>query len=64
MKILIETGNYNLQVDVQTGMTTQDIEVKRKQMEEEILSQIRNNQQILQDSKISWDVKVMKTRIL
>jgi hypothetical protein len=64
LKILIETGNYNLQVDVPAGMTTQDIEVKRKQMEEEILSQIRNNQQILQDSKISWDVKVMKTRIL
>jgi hypothetical protein len=39
-------------------MTSQDIEFKRKQMKEEILLQIQNNQKILQDSKISWDEKV------
>lgn len=41
-------------------MTSHDIELKRKQMEEEIRLQIQNNQKILQDSKISWDVKVFK----
>jgi hypothetical protein len=39
-------------------MSSQEIELKRKQMEEEILSQIQNNQKSLQDSKISWDIKV------
>ncbi len=58
LKILIETGNYNLQLDVKPGMSSQEIELKRKQMEEEILSQIQNNQKSLQDSKISWDIKV------
>ncbi len=45
-------------MDVKPGMTPQDIELKRKEMEEEIFTQIQNNQQILQDSKISWDTKV------
>lgn len=39
-------------------MTSQDIESMRKDMEEEILSQIQANQQVLQDSKTSWDLKV------
>jgi hypothetical protein len=39
-------------------MTDQDIELKRKEMEVEILTQIDNNKQVLQDSKISWDTKV------
>ena len=58
MKLLIDTGKYNLQLDIQPGMTNQDIELMRKDMEEEILSQIQANQQVLQDSKTSWDLKV------
>jgi hypothetical protein len=42
-------------------MTDQDIELIRKDMEEEIRSQIQNNREVLQDSKISWDIKVWKT---
>jgi hypothetical protein len=61
---LIETGNYNLQLDIKPGMTNQDIELMRRNMKEEILSQIQNNQQTLQDSKISWDIKVMSIRIV
>ncbi len=60
LKILIETGNYNLQLDVKSGMSSQEIELKRKQMKEEILSQIQNNQTILEDSKISWAIKVYR----
>jgi hypothetical protein len=45
-------------------MTNQDIELMRRNMKEEILSQIQNNQQTLQDSKISWDIKVMSIRIV
>jgi hypothetical protein len=41
-------------------MTDQDIELIRKDMEEEIRSQIQNNREVLQDSKISWDIKVLK----
>jgi len=41
-------------------MSSQEIELKRKQMKEEILSQIQNNQTILQDSKISWAIKVYR----
>lgn len=40
-------------------MTNQDIELMRKDMEEEILSQIQANQQALQHSKTSWDLKVI-----
>lgn len=40
-------------------MTNQDIEAMRKDMEEGILSQIQANQQVLQDSKTSWDLKVI-----
>lgn len=58
MKLLIDSGKYNLQLDIQPGMTSQDIESMRKDMEEEILSQIQANQQVLQDSKTSWDLKV------
>ena len=64
MKSLIDTGSYNLQLDVKPGMTSHDIELKRKQMEEEIRLQIQNNQKILQDSNISWDVKVFNSIIL
>jgi len=60
LKGLIETGNYNLQFDGKPNMTPQDIELRKKQIEEEILSQIKNNQKILQDSKISWDTKVIR----
>jgi len=40
-------------------MTSQDIESMRKDMEEGILSQIQVNQQVLQGSKTSWDLKVI-----
>lgn len=60
MKLLIDTGKYNLQLDIQPGMTNQDIEAMRKDMEEGILSQIQANQQVLQDSKTSWDLKVIE----
>jgi len=40
-------------------MTNQDIELMRKDMEEGILSQIQANQQVLQNSKTSWDLKVL-----
>ncbi|UJR22741.1 hypothetical protein I4U23_025773 [Adineta vaga] len=63
LKVLIETGNYNLQLDVKPGMSEQDIEVVRKQMEEEIQSQIQNNQKLLQDSKLSWDVKLKNAQL-
>ena len=39
-------------------MSVQDIELVRKQMEEEIQSQIQDNQKLLLDSSISWDDKV------
>ena len=58
MKLLIDTGKYNLQLDIRPGMTNQDIETMKKDMEQEILSQIQANQQLLQDSKTSWDLKV------
>jgi hypothetical protein len=41
-------------------MTSQDIELRRKQMEEEIIFQIQNNQKIIQDANISWDTKVFR----
>jgi len=59
LKLLIDTGKYNLQLDIQPGMTNQDIDLMKKEMEEEILSQIQANQQILQNSKTSWDLKVI-----
>ncbi|CAF4324903.1 unnamed protein product, partial [Adineta steineri] len=59
LKLLIDTGKYNLQLEIQPGMTNQDIELMRKEMEEEIRSQIQENQQILQNSKTSWDLKVI-----
>jgi hypothetical protein len=40
-------------------MTNQDIELMRKDMEERILSQIKANQEVLQDSSTSWDLKVI-----
>jgi len=40
-------------------MTNQDIELMKKDMEQEILSQIQANQQVLQNSKTSWDLKVI-----
>jgi len=40
-------------------MTNHDIELMKKDMEEEILSQIQANQQVLQGSKTSWDLKVI-----
>jgi hypothetical protein len=45
-------------------MSNQDIELMRKDMEEEILSQIQANQQVLQESKTSWDLKVILNFIL
>jgi kinesin family member 1 len=60
LKLLIDTGKYNLQLDIRPGMTNQDIEAMKKEMEEEILSQIHNNQQILHDSKTSWEAKVSR----
>ena len=60
MKVLIETGNYNLQLDSKLGMTMQDIELRKKQITEEILLQIQNNQKILLDSNISWDTRVIR----
>lgn len=39
-------------------MNWQELEQRKKQMEEEILSLIESNQQILEDSKISWESKV------
>ncbi|CAF3629264.1 unnamed protein product [Adineta steineri] len=63
LKLLIETGNYNLQLDVKPGMTDQDIEIVRKQMEEEINLQIQNNQKTLQDSNISWDTKLKNAQL-
>ena len=59
LKLLIDTGKYNLQLDIQPAMTNQDIDLMKKEMEEEILSQIQANQQILQNSKTSWDLKVI-----
>ena len=59
LKLLIDTGKYNLQLDIQPGMSNQDIESMKKAMEEEILSQIQTNQQVLQDSKTSWEIKVI-----
>ena len=47
-----------MQLDIQPGMSTQDIELMRKDVEEGILSQIQVNQLILQDSKTTWDLKV------
>ena len=58
LKLLIDTGKFNLQLDIQPGMSTQDIELMRKDIEEGILSQIQVNQLILQDSKTTWDLKV------
>ena len=55
----MDTGKYNLQLDIRPGMTNQDIEAMRKDMEEGILSQIQANQQVLQESKTSWDLKVI-----
>jgi hypothetical protein len=57
--MLIETENYNFEFDSKPDMTIQDIELRKKQMTEEILLQIQNNQNILQDSNISWDAKVL-----
>lgn len=47
-----------MQLDIRPGMTNQDIELMKKELEEEILSQIQNNQQLLQDSKTPWESKV------
>ena len=58
LKLLIDTGKFNLQLDIQPGMSTQDIELMRKDIEEGILSQIQVNQLILQDSKTTWNLKV------
>ncbi|CAF3137222.1 unnamed protein product [Rotaria sp. Silwood2] len=63
LTLLIETGNYYLQLNVKHGMTDQDIELIRQQTENEILTQIQNNQKILQDSKISWDIKLKNARL-
>lgn len=54
----MDTGKYNLQLDIQPGMSTQDIEIMRKDVEEGIRSQIQTNQLLLQDSKTTWDLKV------
>ncbi|CAF3662340.1 unnamed protein product [Adineta steineri] len=62
LKLLIDTGKYNLQLEIQPGMTNQDIELMRKEMEEEIRSQIQENQQILQNSKTSWDLKLKQAQ--
>jgi hypothetical protein len=45
-------------------MSNQDIALMRKDMEQEILSQIQANQQVLQESKTSWDLKVILNFIL
>ncbi|CAF3793982.1 unnamed protein product [Rotaria sordida] len=63
LKLLIDTGKYNLQLDILPGMTNQHIELMRKNMEEEILSQIQANQQVLQNSKTSWDLKLKNARL-
>lgn len=60
LKFLIETGNYNLQLDIKLGMSEQEIDLKRKELEEEIRLQINKNQQMIQDSNISWDTKVFR----
>ncbi|CAF4811301.1 unnamed protein product, partial [Rotaria magnacalcarata] len=57
LKLLIDSGKYNLQLDILPGMTNQDIEAMKKNTEQEILSQIQTNQQMLQSSKTSWDLK-------
>lgn len=41
-------------------MTSQDIETMKKNVEAEILSQIQTNQQVMQSSKTSWDLKVIE----
>ncbi|CAF4626294.1 unnamed protein product [Rotaria sp. Silwood1] len=63
LKLLIDTGKYNLQLDILPGMTGQDIELMRKHMEEEIVSQIQANQQMLQNSKTSWDLKLKNAQL-
>ena len=60
LRSLLETEGYNLQFETKSPMTWQDVEQRKKQMEEEILSLIENNQQILQDSKISWEKRVLE----
>ncbi|UJR26288.1 hypothetical protein I4U23_007626 [Adineta vaga] len=62
LKLLIDTGKYNLQLDIQPGMSSQDIELMRKDMEEGILSQIQANQLVLQDSKTTWDLKLKEAQ--
>ncbi|CAF0889778.1 unnamed protein product [Adineta ricciae] len=63
LKLLIDTGNYNFDLDVKPGMSVQDIELARKQMEEEIQSQIQDNQKLLLDSSISWDDKLKNAQL-
>ncbi|CAF4338572.1 unnamed protein product, partial [Rotaria sp. Silwood2] len=63
LKLLIDSGKYNLQLDILPGMTSQDIELMRKNMQEEILSQIQANQQMLQNSKTSWDLKLKNAQL-
>ncbi|CAF0816111.1 unnamed protein product [Adineta ricciae] len=62
LKLLIDTGKFNLQLDIQPGMSTQDIELMRRDVEEGILSQIQVNQQLLQDSKTTWDLKLKQAQ--
>ncbi|CAF4431541.1 unnamed protein product [Rotaria socialis] len=62
-KLLIETGNYNLQLDVKPSMSSQEIEVIRQQTEENINGQIENNEKTLQDSKLPWDVKLQHAQL-
>ncbi|CAM4741050.1 unnamed protein product [Rotaria magnacalcarata] len=63
LKLLIDSGKYNLQLDILPGMTNQDIEAMKKNTEQEILSQIQTNQQMLQSSKTSWDLKLKNAQI-
>ncbi|CAF3182883.1 unnamed protein product [Rotaria socialis] len=63
LRLLIDTGKYNLQLDILPSMTNQDIEAMRKKVEEEILSQIQVNQQMLQSSKTSWDLKLKNAQL-
>lgn len=60
---MIETGNYNLQLDVKPGMNEQEIELIRQDTLNNLNAQIENNEKIIQDSRIPWDSKVFYTHV-
>lgn len=58
MQTRLDTRDFSVSLDNKPDMRMDDMELKRQQIEEEILLQIKNNQKILHGLKVSWDRKV------